>query len=220
MSNGAKSIRGAVGESPGTVGWQDVDAAASLARHLLGGDPARLDHSAAVAARADVLSVAVDADDWAPLVAAAWLHDLGYAPELRRTGFHPLDGARYLRSIGWNSAVCNLVAHHSGSRYLAAELGLGAELADFVYEEGPLSDALTVADQTVGPYGQALTIDQRMLDMLARHGPDSPNARAHKEREPYLRAAAHRVAARLEVVGIASDRHRITNPAASHSFCA
>ena len=31
------------------------------------------------------------------LVAAAWLHDIGYAPGVKDTGFHPLDGARYLR---------------------------------------------------------------------------------------------------------------------------
>jgi hypothetical protein len=32
-------------------------------------------------------------------VAAAWLHDIGYAPAIAEsgTGFHPLDGARYLR---------------------------------------------------------------------------------------------------------------------------
>lgn len=34
------------------------------------------------------------------LVAAAWLHDIGYAPELRDTGFHPLDGARHLEALG------------------------------------------------------------------------------------------------------------------------
>jgi hypothetical protein len=30
------------------------------------------------------------------LVAAAWLHDIGYAPELAKTGFHPLDGSAAL----------------------------------------------------------------------------------------------------------------------------
>jgi hypothetical protein len=34
------------------------------------------------------------------LVAAAWVHDIGYAPELLATGFHPLDGARYLTGLG------------------------------------------------------------------------------------------------------------------------
>jgi hypothetical protein len=43
-----------------------------------------------------------------------------------------------------------------------------------------------------------MTVDQRLADMLERHGPDSPNARAHEEREPYILAAVARVAARLE----------------------
>jgi HD superfamily phosphodiesterase len=34
---------------------------------------------------------AADAD---LLVLAALLHDIGYAPTLRRTGFHPIDGGR------------------------------------------------------------------------------------------------------------------------------
>jgi HD superfamily phosphodiesterase len=42
---------------------------------------------------------------------AAWLHDIGYAPELVDTGFHPLDGARYLRSIGMKRQVVSLVAY-------------------------------------------------------------------------------------------------------------
>jgi HD superfamily phosphodiesterase len=32
------------------------------------------------------------------VVTAAWLHDIGLAPDLRDTGFHPLDGARFLTS--------------------------------------------------------------------------------------------------------------------------
>ena len=34
------------------------------------------------------------------LVAAAHLHHIGYAPVLVRTGFHPLDGALFLRALG------------------------------------------------------------------------------------------------------------------------
>ena len=40
-----------------------------------------------------------------------------------------------------------------------------------------------------------------MSDMLRRHGPNSPNALAHPLREPYIRAAAARVAERLESRG-------------------
>ena len=47
-----------------------------------------------VAARARSLAPALGAD--ADLLeAAAWLHDIGYAPGLAATGLHALDGARY-----------------------------------------------------------------------------------------------------------------------------
>ena len=54
--------------------------------------------------------------DRAYFVAAAYLHDIGYAPELRRTGLHQLDGARYIRSHG-AERVARLVAHHSEARF-------------------------------------------------------------------------------------------------------
>jgi len=71
---------------------QVVDVAADLAHYILQGDSERLEHSRAVAGRAKFLTLAV-ADDRAPLlVAAAWLHDIGYAPGLQQTGFIRLMG--------------------------------------------------------------------------------------------------------------------------------
>jgi hypothetical protein len=64
---------------------------------------------------------------------------------------------------------------------------------------------LTVADQTTGMHGEAMTTEDRMHDMLERHGPDSANARAHPRREPYLRAAAGRVAKRLDCIGVHTE---------------
>ena len=55
----------------------------------------------------------------------------------------------------------------------------------------------------------AMTVPKRLADMLARHGPDSPNARAHPQRQPYLLGAAARVVRRLEHAGIARDQHWI-----------
>lgn len=54
-----------------------------------------------------------------------------------------------------------------------------------------------------------MTVDERVRDMLLRHGPDSPNARAHRWREPYLFDAAGRVCARLESSGVAPSEQRI-----------
>jgi hypothetical protein len=134
------------------------------------------------------LAVALDpADDPDVLTAAAWLHDIGYAEPIVDTGFHPLDGARFLDRHGWPPRLSALVAHHSGARFVAAAAGLDAAMSAYPYEESTLSDALTCADQTVGPHGRRLTVEQRLADMLRRHGPDSANAVAHLVRAPFLR---------------------------------
>jgi putative nucleotidyltransferase with HDIG domain len=174
-----------------------VDRAAGLVHSLLARDVRRLRHCASVATQAERLRPAVANGDGSLLVAAAWLHDIGYAQALRDKDFHPLDGARWLQAEGWHPVICNLVANHSGSRFVAADRGLDADLAEFPYVETPLADALTVADQTTGPGGEPMTIEARMCEMLARHGPYSANARVHRVRAPYIRQAAHRVRERL-----------------------
>jgi predicted hydrolase (HD superfamily) len=179
-----------------------VSAARGLAFRLLDGNRERIRHSAGVAARAATLTSAVGQDEASLLVAAAWLHDIGYSAGLKDTDFHPLDGARFLRAAGWDSTLCDLVAHHSGSRFVAAVRGLGEELSEFTFQEDPVSDALTVADQTIGPNGRLLSMDERMREMLERHGPDSANARVHPQREVYFRSAFERVTRRLQTVGI------------------
>lgn len=183
-----------------------VPAARGLAYRLLDDNRERIRHSAGVAARAATLTHAVADHEANLLVAAAWLHDIGYSSRLRDTAFHPIDGARLLRSAGWDPILCDLVAHHSGSRFVAPLQGLGDELSEFTYEETPVSDALTIADQTIGPHGMLFSMDERMREMLERHGPDSPNVRAHPEREPYFRSALQRVTGRLQTAGLTSPR--------------
>lgn len=165
---------------------QLVAAAADLTHRILNAEPDRLAHSPGVARRAQFLTVTVEPHQARLLVAAAWLHDIGYAAGLRETGFHPLDGARHLRAIRWPPAICNLVAHHSGARFVARVLQLDRELDARPFSEDSVSDALTIADQTTGMHGEAMNTEDRMSDMLERHGPDSANARAHPQREPYL----------------------------------
>ena len=57
-------------------------------------DQERLRHSATVAAKAEALAVTVARSEFETLIAAAWLHDIGYGSQLRDTGFHPLARAR------------------------------------------------------------------------------------------------------------------------------
>ena len=94
-------------------------------QHLAKAIPRRWSHVPAVGAKAEKIGVILfDAKDVAVLAAAAWLHDVGYAPDLAATGFHPLDGARWLRKDGFDDRVTNLVAHHSCAHVEAAERGL------------------------------------------------------------------------------------------------
>jgi HD superfamily phosphodiesterase len=89
-----------------------VDEAAELAGKMLAEPlPRRWRHVRSVARRARWVGKELALSD--DLVAAAWLHDIGYAPDLVETGFHPLDGARYLRRAGVDGPVVGLVAYHS-----------------------------------------------------------------------------------------------------------
>ena len=180
---------------------QLIPEARALVARILEEDPRRLQHCAGVAASAQALVTTVPPSAADTLVAAAWLHDIGYAPQLRDSGFHPLDGAVYLRGEGWPEAVCDLVAHHSGSRFVARIRGVDDRLSEFEFVEDASSDALSVADNTTAPDGKVMMLDERLREKLKRHGPETPNARANPERDDYIRAAARRVADRLAAVG-------------------
>jgi HD domain-containing protein len=181
-----------------TVGAGLVLDARHLAETLLADMPERRRHSAGVARRAEQLAGTLpDPADAGTLVAAAWLHDIGYAEAVRVTGFHPLDGGTYLRGARWPERIASLVAHHSEALCVARIQGMADLLASFPVEYGAVTDALTYADQTVGPNGREMGFEERLDDMLRRHGPTSPNAVAHPWRAPRLRAAVRRVEGRL-----------------------
>lgn len=171
-----------------------------LAEGLLAPVGSRWRHTSGVVARATSAGAAVEERERPLLIAAACLHDLGYAGPLRMSGFHPLDGARYLKQRGWPALLVGLVAHHSGARFVAAERGLSAAMQEFDDERfvsGALADALTYADQTTAPDGSPVDVETRMAEMVRRHGPDSPNARCHHLRAPVLRAAVAATERRL-----------------------
>lgn len=179
------------------------EAAGQLAELLVGGLGSRWQHTRAVAARAATAVGAVGEQRADLLVAAAWLHDVGYAPALRRHGFHPVDGAEHLARAGWPPVLCGLVAHHSGARFVARVRGLATCLrpfADPVHWRGPLADAVTWADQTTSPDGRVVDVETRLAEVLARPGADGPNARCHDRRGPALRAAVAATEQRLAAV--------------------
>ncbi|MEV4640035.1 HD domain-containing protein [Actinoplanes sp. NPDC049548] len=176
-----------------------ASAAREVAFGLLGTMGDRWRHTRGVAERAGELASALDLDADI-LVSAAWLHDIGYAAPAVVTGFHPLDGADHIAGHGWPLSIAAYVAHHSGARFVAAARGLAERLAAYPYEEGLVSDALTYADQTVGPRGDRVSVTDRRAEMLRRHGPCSWNARVDHLRGPYLAAVAERVERHLAVI--------------------
>ncbi|WP_328302138.1 HD domain-containing protein [Actinomycetospora sp. NBC_00405] len=173
------------------------DLAAALARELLAPLGNRYRHTVKVAARAEELAGAVPAEDRELLVVAAWWHDLGYAPDLVQTGFHPIDGARFLAAKGQSPRLCGLVAHHSAATFEAAERGLEADLAEWPREEGPVPDALWTADMTTGPRGEGLEYAERLSEILDRYGRDSIVGRAMSRSQPSIEAAIDRTNSRL-----------------------
>jgi hypothetical protein len=105
------------------------------------------------------------------LVAAAYLHDVGYAPELVVTRFHPLDGAVWLSGL-IDDGVRALVAHHSCARVEASVRGLLAELEELPRPDWALLDALTYCDMTSGPDGRRVDVKARLDEIRSRYGSD------------------------------------------------
>lgn len=178
---------------------QLAERAKTIARELLkDASPRRWAHTQGVAAKARALTLVLPGD--AELVeAAAWLHDIGYAPDLHNTGFHPLDGARYLRDVaGAEPLLCRMVAHHSCALIEAEERGLATDLVhEFRPPPRDLAEALIYCDMTTGPDGQHLDVDDRLAEIRQRYGPGDAVTRAITRSAPTLAAAVRRVQDKL-----------------------
>ena len=155
--------------------------------------PRRWAHVQGVAARARNLAPALgpDAD---LLETAAWLHDIGYLPELAVTGLHGLDGARYLRDTHHaDPLLCRLVAHHSCAVIEAEERGL-AHLLRREFPPAPqrLADALTFCDMTTSPDGHQVHVTHRIAEIHDRYGSSHLVSRSIRRATPLiLRAVDH-----------------------------
>jgi HD domain len=164
--------------------------------------PRRWAHVQGVSERARAVAPLFTIEDASLLVAAALLHDVGYAPDIAYTGFHPLDGARYLREVGASVRLCGLVAHHTCA-YREAELrGLSAELTEWVDEETPLRDALWWADMTTTPDGEVTDVESRIAEIQERYGPEDVVTFFIRQARPELVAAVRRTEGRLRAAGI------------------
>jgi HD superfamily phosphodiesterase len=138
-------------------------------------------------------------DDADLLEAAAWLHDIGYTPDLATTGFHPLDGARYLRDVEQaDPRLCGLVAHHSCAGIEAEERGLAGELfREFLRVDAILEDALAYCDMTTTPTGHVVTVHDRLSEIVERYGPGTIVTRFIRKAESDLISSVNRTECRL-----------------------
>lgn len=164
------------------VGWFD-DLLESLSAR-------RRAHSLEVGRKAAAVVVLVPAWLRSDLVAAAILHDIGYAH--RVTGFHALDGARFLAEQGFSSAVCALVAFHSASPVEAEVRGIDAAVFEDFAVDVDLSaghSVLAWADMTTGPTGATVTVEDRLAEILGRYGSDDPVTTFITKARPLLLAA-------------------------------
>ncbi|MDX5460190.1 HD domain-containing protein [Micromonospora tulbaghiae] len=160
--------------------------------------PRRWKHVQSVAGKARAIARLVPEPEQQVLIAAAWLHDVGYAPGIVSTGLHALDGARWLRRHHMHDRIVGLVAYHSCALFEAAERGLEEQLrSEFRDEESPLRDALWYADMTTGPDGQDLDVSERLAEIRSRYGPEHVVTRFWVRGEPYLIAAVRRTEKRL-----------------------
>ena len=182
------------------VGW-----ARTQAERLLLPLGARWAHTIAVADQAERLRPAFGETDADQLVAAAYLHDDGYAPELVITGFHPLDGAVWLSGLVEPEVVA-LVAHHSCSWVEADLWGVGAHLDELPRPNLDVLDALTYCDMTSGPDGRRVDVERRLAEVTHRYGPGHVVTQSIELAADYLRDAVARAQARAD--GLLTDQPR------------
>ena len=176
-----------------------VDWARNEAQHALRSATQRWAHTQAVAERATEIAGVVAIEDRGTLVAAAYLHDIGYGADLAATGFHPLDGAVWLQAQG-RERLARLVAHHSGARFEAAARGYAERLAEFSQERSAVGGRAHVLRSDDGPDRRAVSVAGRLGEIKVRYGPTSPVTRAITAATDTLTAAVARTQARVDAL--------------------
>ncbi|WP_029210999.1 HD domain-containing protein [Arsenicicoccus bolidensis] len=172
-----------------------VDIARDLARQFVGDLHPRWEHLQAVGRRAEDLCETAGLSETVAI--AAWLHDIGYGPAIAHTGFHPLDGARFLIEHGAPRDVVRLVAWHTGAGFEAQERGLLDDLGGFAQPSVDELDALTMIDLATSPTGEPLLDVKRIAEILSRYEDGHPVHEAVENSRASLLASSRRAKAAL-----------------------
>ncbi len=163
-----------------------VGTATEWARGLLAGQPERWAHTCGVARLAADIAARIPDLEGEALLAAAWLHDIGYAPTLAGSGFHHLDGAAALAAKG-EVELAGLVAHHTSGDSEAEVRGLTTHLQRFDAPGALMAAALAYCDLHADPEGVPIHLDRRVAEVQVRYGRCHPVTRGLLAALPRLR---------------------------------
>lgn len=169
-----------------------VEEAAHTAESLLAPLRNRWLHVQGVVEKAFRVGEFLEEEDRLYLIVAAYLHDVGYAPSLNRTDFHPLDGAAYIMDTFKNKRLASLIAYHSEAYFEAYLRGYEFALTTFHQEISPVADALTYCDMTTSPTGSTILVEERIAEILSRYGEHESVSQAIHEAAPFLFLAVER----------------------------
>ncbi len=122
-------------------------------------------------------SFSLPAEHAALLSRSALLHDVGYASELRRFDYHPLDGALFLAEQEEHPWVVEGVLRHS---WAGRKAGLDSAVSEQYAQRTPVSEAdwlvraVTVADWRSAGVGGRVSFARRFQDIATRN-PRNPD---------------------------------------------
>lgn len=113
------------------------------------------------------------------LITAALFHDVGYSEKLKRTGFHPLDGAVFLAHLGVEDEIIETVLWHSSTIH---DIEVMPEIKSYYDhltprpEDSFLLKAVSMCDFRSSPVGEAFSFGQRISELKERYGQESRQA--------------------------------------------
>lgn len=165
-------------------------------------------HVQSVVAKAREVSQLFNDEDRCYLIAAAYLHDIAYAPALQLTNFHPIDGAYYLRDQG-QGRLASLVAYHSEAQFEAELRGLLEMQQQFKREESSVADALTYCDMMTNGKGERVSFSERLADIYSRYDENTIVSKAVHQAEPFLKLKVERIENALQQYKDSLPRHRL-----------
>jgi hypothetical protein len=112
---------------------------------------------------------------------AALLHDIGYAPCAKNTGFHPSAGHDFLKAKGFED-LAEVIIGHSSSPEEAEE----KELKAIKPSEDLVAKLITYWDMQVKQGGIIVSYEERLAEIIARYGEHSAIGRANLRAKPRI----------------------------------